>query len=221
MPNMIELKSEMDRLLSSLGGVIAARAVFNDEDEIVEIHVLSDLTKSPKQLVRDIQSAAMAAFGLDIDYKMISIAQVDSEMVAPPTVTVHPRLSIRKITIGLDNQSLEATVSLSFGDKIFEGSSRGPLSARSRISATATAAVLALKKYFGTTIALSLIEFQRQNLAGSECFAVALSWSDGLRESVRYGIAPVSGPESEVQAIVRAILSAVNRSVGFSEKTGA
>jgi hypothetical protein len=62
MQNMIELKLEMERLLSSLGGVIAARAVFNEDDEIVEIHILSNLTKSPKQLVRDIQSAAMAAF---------------------------------------------------------------------------------------------------------------------------------------------------------------
>ncbi len=221
MHNMIELKSEMDRLLSSLGGVIAARAVFNDEDEVVEIHVLSDLTKSPKQLVRDIQSATMAAFGLDIDYKMISIAQVDSDMVAPPTVTAQPRLSIRRITIGLDSQSLEATVSLSLGDRIFDGSSRGPISARSRISATAAAAVQALKKYFGPGISLSLIEFQRQSLGGSECFAVALSWTDGLREIVRYGIAPISGPEAEIQAIVRAILSAVNRSVGFADKTGA
>ncbi|MGI6298907.1 MAG: hypothetical protein ACOX1T_07005 [Saccharofermentanales bacterium] len=92
---MIELKSEMDRLFSSLGGVIAARAIFNDDEEIVEIHVLSDLTKSPKQLSRDIQSAAMAAFGLNIDYKLISIAQVDSGVVNKPAVQISPRLQHR------------------------------------------------------------------------------------------------------------------------------
>lgn len=217
MQNMIELKSEMERLLSSLGGVIAARAVFNDEDEIVEIHVLSDLSKSPKQLVRDIQSASMAAFGLEIDYKLISIAQVSNDMVAP-AVTIPQRLVIRKIMIGLDSQSLETTVILAHGDKVFEGSSKGPLSARSRISATATAAIQALKKYLGPNYGLSLVDTQRLNMAGNECFVVALSLTDITGENIRYGVAPVNGPETEVQAIVRAILSAVNRSMSRPDK---
>lgn len=217
MLNMIELKSEMERLLSSLGGVIAARAVFNDDDEIVELHVLSDLSKSPKQLVRDIQSASMAAFGLDIDYKLISIAQVSNDMVAP-AVTIPPRLMIRKIMIGLDSQSLETTVILGFGDKTFEGTSKGPLSARSRINSASAAAVNALKKYLGPAFALSLVDSQRLNMAGNECFVVALSFTDFNGESVRYGVAPVSGPETEVQAIVRAILSAVNRPISRPDK---
>ncbi len=217
MQNVIELKSEMDRLFSSLGGVLAARAVFNDDDEIVEIHILSDLTKSPKQLSRDIQSAAMAAFGMNIDYKLISIAQVDSEVVGKPAAQVNPRLSIGKILIGLESQSLEATVTLHYGDKFYEGTSRGPLAARSRVSATAAAAIQALKKYFGPNINISLIEYQLQTIAGNDCYTVAVSWSDGVRESTRYGIAPLCGPESEVKAIVRAILSAVNRAVTFCE----
>ncbi|NLC84410.1 MAG: hypothetical protein GX749_04970 [Ruminococcaceae bacterium] len=220
MQNVIELKSEMDRLFSSLGGVIAARAIFNDDEEIVEIHILSDLTKSPKQLSRDIQSAAMAAFGLNIDYKLISIAQVDSEVVNKPAVQISPRLSIGKILIGLDNQSLESTVFLTHGDKVFEGSSSGPLATRSRVNATAAAAIQALKKFFGPNISISLIEYQRQTIGGTDCYTVALSWSDGVRESVRYGIAPLCGPESEIKAIVRAILSAVNRAVSFCEDKG-
>ncbi len=217
MQNMIELKPEMERLLSSLGGVIAARAVFNDDDEIVEIHVLSDLSKSPKQLVRDIQSASMAAFGLDIDYKLISIAQVNNDMVAP-AVTIPQRLVIRKIMIGLDSQSLETTVILGQGEKTYEGSSKGPLSARSRIHAATSAAILALKKYLGPAYGLALVDTQRLNMAGSECFVVALSITDATGEHVRYGVAPITGPETEVQAIVRAILSAVNRTVSRPDK---
>lgn len=217
MQNMIELKSEMERLLSSLGGVIAARAVFNENDEIVELHVLSDLSKSPKQLVRDIQSASMAAFGLDIDYKLISIAQVSNDMVAP-AVTIPPRLVIRKIMIGLDSQSLETTVILGFGDKSFEGSSKGPLTARSRINAAGAATIIALKKYLGPAYGLALIESQRLTMAGNECYVVALSFTDFSGESVRYGVAPINGPETEVQAIVRAILAAVNRPISRPDK---
>ena len=132
MQEMIELKSELDKLMSSLNGVLAARTVLNDLDEIIEIHILSDLSKSPKQLVRDIQSAIMAAFGLDIDYRLISVAQVNSNMMLAPAAA-EPRLLIRKITISLDSNNLETTVVLAMGDKSFEGSCRGPLSGRNRI----------------------------------------------------------------------------------------
>ena len=72
MQEMIELKSELDKLMSSLNGVLAARTVLNEQDEIIEVHILSDLSKSPKQLVRDIQSAIMAA-----------VVRMDPEFVQP------------------------------------------------------------------------------------------------------------------------------------------
>ncbi len=42
--------TELDQLLNSLSGVIAARTV-TENDEITDIHILSDSTKSPKQLL--------------------------------------------------------------------------------------------------------------------------------------------------------------------------
>ena len=63
MQEMIELRPELDRLMNSLSGILAARTVINDDDEISEIHVLSDMSKSPKQLVRDVQSAGHGGFG--------------------------------------------------------------------------------------------------------------------------------------------------------------
>ena len=44
MGEMIELKAELDKLIARLGGVLAARTVLNEQDEIVENHILSDLT---------------------------------------------------------------------------------------------------------------------------------------------------------------------------------
>ena len=120
--------------------------------------------------------------------------------------------------IGLDSQSLETTVILGCGDKTYEGSSKGPLSARSRINAAASASITALKKYLGPVFNLSLVDTQRVTMAGSECFVVALSFADINGESLRYGVAPISGPETEVQAIVKAILSAVNRPISRPDK---
>ena len=125
MGELVELQTELDKLISRLSGVLAARTVVNDQNEIVEIHILSDMSKSPKQLVRDVQSAAMSVYGLDIDYKLISVAQVNSNMVVP-AANQESRLQIRRITVSLDSFSVETTVTLELGDKQFEGSSRTP-----------------------------------------------------------------------------------------------
>ena len=217
MQEMIELKRELDKLMSSLNGVLAARTVLNDQDEITEIHILSDLSKSPKQLVRDIQSAIMAAFGLDIDYRLISVAQVNSNMMLAPAAA-EPRLLIRKITISLDSNNLETTVVLAMGEKSFEGSCRGPLSGRNRIYSAINACLSALKTFFGQPFTINLIDLQRSNLAGNDCFIVAISYIDPHHETVLYGIAAISSPETEVQAAVMAVLSALNRIIGKARK---
>lgn len=63
-------------LLCQLSGIYAANVVFSKDDRPEEIHVLASQEKSPKTLTRDIQSAAMAAFGVAVDYRIISIAQI-------------------------------------------------------------------------------------------------------------------------------------------------
>lgn len=217
MQEMIELKSELDKLMSSLNGVLAARTVLNDQDEIIEIHILSDLTKSPKQLVRDIQSAIMAAFGLEIDYRLISVAQVNSNMVVP-AISAESRLLIRKITISLDSNNLETTVILGQGEKSYEGSSRGPLTGRNRIYSAVNACLAALKNYLGQSFNITLLDLQRSVIASNDCFIVALSFVEPFSESVLYGIAPISSPETEVQSVVMAVLSALNRPMSRPRK---
>ncbi len=218
MQEMIELKAELDRLMSSLSGILAARTVLNSENEIMEIHILSDLTKSPKQLVRDVQSAIIAAFGLEIDYKLISVAQVNSNMVMP-VISTEPRLTIRKIMITLDSNNLETTVVLGSGETVFEGSSKGPLSGRNRIFSAANACLTALKNYLGQAYDITLLDLQRNVVGGSDCYVMALSFVEPFGESILYGIAPIGSPETEVQAAVMAVLSAVNRPMAKPRKT--
>lgn len=217
MQNMIELKTELDKLMASLGGVLAARTVLNANDEIVEIHILSDFTKSPKQLVRDIQSAIMAAFGIDVDYKLVSVAQVNSNMVVP-SISSEPRLAIRKIMISLDASNLETTVFLGQGEKTYEGSCKGPLSSRNRVYSAATACINALKSYLGPAYNITLRDLQRSTISSNECFIVALSYSEPFGEAALYGIAQINSPETEIQSAVMAVLSAVNRPITRPKK---
>ena len=75
----------LERELTRIPEITAARVVA-DDGVIVEVHILSTPTKHAKQVVRDVQSVAMATFGLDIDRRVVSVVQLD----AVATTTVEP-----------------------------------------------------------------------------------------------------------------------------------
>ena len=69
-------------LLSSLQGVVSVRIVARPGGEIEEIHLLTNTEVSPKQTVRNVESALKAHFHLEVDHRKISVAQSsDAEKV--------------------------------------------------------------------------------------------------------------------------------------------
>jgi hypothetical protein len=65
-----------ERLIGNLPGVLSARINAGPTGEITEVHVLTDHNRSPKQIVRDVESALLTGFGLEVDHKRISVAQL-------------------------------------------------------------------------------------------------------------------------------------------------
>ncbi len=70
------LEHRIERLLCGLAGVVSARAVTEPGGRIEEIHVLATERLHPKQVVRNVESALSAGLGLDIDRRVISVAQI-------------------------------------------------------------------------------------------------------------------------------------------------
>lgn len=68
-------------LICRLEGVQAAQVVFAENGMPCEIHVLAGPEKSSKSLVRDIQSALTAQFGVQVDHRIISVAQLSEGLV--------------------------------------------------------------------------------------------------------------------------------------------
>jgi len=62
-------------LLTSLKGVLSARVVVTPDGEISEIHVLTETGLTPKQVVRNVESALLAQLGIKVDHRKISVAQ--------------------------------------------------------------------------------------------------------------------------------------------------
>src|SRR5690606_12088366 len=78
--------SEIERLLAMVPGVISARLMVNDWGAIEELHVLATTERGPKQIVRDVESTLAARWGIKIDHKKISVAQLAHADSAMPPV---------------------------------------------------------------------------------------------------------------------------------------
>ena len=63
-----------EELLASLPGVIAARIVASDLGAVEEIHLLTTAEVTPKQTVRNVESALIAHLGMRVDHRKISVA---------------------------------------------------------------------------------------------------------------------------------------------------
>ena len=61
-------------MLATLPGVIAARIIASDNGAVDEIHVLTTSEVTPKQTVRNIESALIAHLGMRVDHRKISVA---------------------------------------------------------------------------------------------------------------------------------------------------
>ncbi len=83
-----------EELLQTLPGVIAARIIASETGAVDEIHVLTSAEVTPKQTVRNIESALIAHLGMRVDHRKISVATTlenrkaaEAESVPAPSAT--------------------------------------------------------------------------------------------------------------------------------------
>ena len=63
-----------EELLATLPGVMSARIVASSNGAVDEIHILTTTEVSPKQTVRNVESALIAHLGMRVSHKKISVA---------------------------------------------------------------------------------------------------------------------------------------------------
>ena len=103
---------DVEALLTCLPGVQKARVVINDWGAIEEIHILTGLSRNPKQIVRDVESALKAQWNITIDRRKVSVAQIQARLPGPPARLRYSGLEIRTdakefknfITVTLERQ---------------------------------------------------------------------------------------------------------------------
>jgi hypothetical protein len=207
---------DIENTLGQVAEIKAARVVASPEGIIQEVHVLALPNKSPKQLVRDIESTLMATFGLAIDHKKISIAQLGADVAisGQPEAVVPAdfRARIDSINAHTSGVHATATVSLELAGARYVGEAAGPASQTGRTRLVALATLDALAQYgdAGHGFALedvTIMQLGRQRVAVS---CVTLVSPTGEQSYV--GSAVVR--QNDNDSIVRATLDAINRRFG-------
>ena len=197
-------------LICRLEGVQAAQVVFAENGMPCEIHVLAGPEKSSKSLVRDIQSALTAQFGVQVDHRIISVAQL-SEGVAP-------RGDFRLAHTGLEIKSgggrVSASVTLARGCDTYTGHGESANTPFARRRCVSEAALAAVNRAAGETC-FELASVDAVTLAG-QGIVVAQVYS--LRDGQRLlGSAFLN--EDPDNAAVHSVLSAVNRRLSVLPRT--
>lgn len=144
-----------EELLRSLPGVMSVRVVGRPGAKIDEVHLLTDQTVSPKQTVRNVESALLARFDLTVDHRKVSVAQTDEERVAARQIPVQlhvesPGMGTRFLLLGhtVDTERahrVRVQVSIEWNGEAFTGQSSGADLPRPRLEALASATLAAIE----------------------------------------------------------------------------
>ncbi|MCR4398414.1 MAG: hypothetical protein NUV93_05570 [Firmicutes bacterium] len=205
---------EIETLLSRLPGVLSSRVVVNNWGAIEEIHILSNTERNPKQMVRDVESSLAARWGITIDHKKISVAQL-----APLSTKAGPsRVKLLNVVLTNDTQKgrLSAKVVLTRLDEagtIYEGSAEGNNSRYQSFRVVCQAAIAALNQVIEPQNVFVLEDVGALFLSKREVAVVAVSLVTARgNEELLVGAAPVRG--DVLEAAVKATLDAANRRLG-------
>jgi hypothetical protein len=215
--NASQVRAEdIEGALNQVGEIKAARVVVGLDGQITEIHILALPTKSPKQLVRDIESTLMARFGIPVDHRKISIAQLGRESIpdSPEQVrTTAARPRILNINASVSGVKATASVTLEIAGKEYIGMAAGPASQTGRLRHVAAAALDSVGQYLGDDTTFALEDVTVVQLGREKVAVACISLVTHFGEQSFSGSALVRQNDSD--SVVRATLDAINRRIAL------
>jgi hypothetical protein len=206
--------SEIEEALGQVAEIKAARVVTSAEGVIQEIHVLALPSKTPKQLVRDVESTIMASFGIPVDHKKISIAQLGQEMLPKQEASKEPnRPRIKSINNQVSGVMATVTVDLELEGNPYIGEASGAASQTGRLRLVAQATLNAVEQYTHGSFSFALEDVTIVQLGREKVAVSCMALVTPLGEQTFVGSALVR--QNDKDAIVKATLDAINRRIGF------
>jgi hypothetical protein len=219
----LRLLPELEDALRQIPGIRAASVVTGPDSRPTEVHVLAQPGKPAKQVVRDVQSVAMAQYDLDIDHRIVSVVQLgeaDAPLTVVPPVPLHGqspaaaeetvelRPALSSIGVRTAEGETEVTVVLTVGGEDYVGVATGPGLAVHRPRVVAQATVAAVSDLLGLAVQVESSQVLEVGLRHVAVTVLSLA-VPRLGDQVLCGSVVVRGDESD--AVARSVLASLNR----------
>ena len=219
----LRLLPEFEAALRAVPGIREASVRTTPDAHPIEVHVLAGGVKPAKQVVRDVQSVAMAQFDLDIDHRIVSVVQIPDDavdvgdsseevvderapQVAPVVDETRPALTSIS-TMKADGETV-VDVTLSIGREVYSGHATGPSGPMHRPRVIASATLAALTELLGIPAQVESSQILEVGMREVAITTLTLT-IPRLGDQALCGSALVRGDEED--AVARAVLAAVNR----------
>lgn len=191
-------------LLRKLDGVMNVKFVDDAEGKLIELHVLANQSVHPKQLARNIQSALLSKFDFAVDHKIISIAQIESDLVLKPERLRLEALNLRYTA----EEQVQVSVELSKEGKIFTGCETANANDGEVMTAIAVATLSAIHDYTKKTY-FKLVKIHTDLLYEHQILVSVVSCREDNREEMLIGTCFIRTDINS--AVIKSVLNAVNR----------
>ena len=231
-----------EELLATLPGVISARIVASATGTVEEIHILTTTEVTPKQTVRNVESALIAHLGMHVSHKKISVATSDEGQRGPrsigaaytlptaggpavvtgagqtPATPEMPsfarrRLYFEDVEVRRSRaKGITCRVTLRKGDESYVGEAEGMENERLRIELAARAALAAIRQAEGDGRVVGFEGCKIVEAFDREFVFAGVVVRQGRETSVITGSAEIR--ESAETSSVLAVLDATNRWLG-------
>ncbi len=217
-----------EELILTLPGVVSAKILAGDNGIIEQIHVLTTTELTPKQVVRNIESALVAHLSMRIDHRKISVANTSDGKPrrATPASGVPAarsgaesnllfeaskrRLYFEDVEVrGSRSKGVSCRVTLRKGDASWMGEAQGIEGDRSRLDLAARATVLAIAAAEGREGQLAVEGVKVVEAFERSYVFVAVTVRSGREAKLLAGTCEIR--ESAETAAVLAALDATNR----------
>ena len=206
--------AEVEREICRLPDVSIARLVAEPTGRVSEAHVVAHPGKHPKQIARDVQSIALASFGLEIDRRIISVVQLGGDAFDPDSVLAGLRPSVVAITAESNGLRSLVRVTLGRDDEESVGFAEGSVATTARHRLVATATVDALRQLEPAAECIDVDHAQILRVGAHDIAVVTVVFVLPPSEQLVSGSAIVR-PQQEADAIARAVLDATNRRLAY------
>lgn len=207
---------DVERALCRIPHVSNAHVVLDDRDAVLELHIVATPGKHPKQVVRDVQSLARAAFGVEVDRHVVSVVQLEDEDPAPggaePSAAPDPlgRTLLAGMTLQSQQGSSSVSVVLTRDERRATGGSQRSSTSVGLHRMAAEATLAALVELHPELPSSDVDGVEVRPLGACRVALVSIAHRASGAEDVLIGTATVRA-SGELEAVARAVLDAVNR----------